>query len=40
MKKTYKSVDEQIEYLKDNKKIIVRNEHKQIFEVMQEFIQK
>ena len=32
MKKTYKSVDEQIEYLKDNKKIIVKNEHKQIFE--------
>ena len=24
MKKTYKSVDEQIEYLKDNKKIIVK----------------
>lgn len=32
MNKKYKSVDEQIEYLKKNKKIIVKDAHKQIFE--------
>lgn len=32
MNKEYKTVDEQIKYLKDNKKIIVKDEHKNIFE--------
>ena len=32
MRKLYKTVDEQIVYLKENKKIMVKDEHKKIFE--------